>query len=272
MQSGKLEDYVNCCQAFAEKYELSNLPAMREVERTVLGCDYGGTSWTTIAQAQQIIEVLKLAPGVHLLDVGAGSGWPGLFLANESGCDVTLLDMPVNALVKASARATNDGIANRVGTVAASGTALPFASDAFDYISHSDVLCCLPEKVEMLSECRRVSTSGGQMLFSVIALAENLDMKDYDRVIAAGPPFVEAPGTYAEIIARTGWEISDRFDVTDDHRESLRKLVEACKTNAAMSDAIGTDAVEQTSRHRREQIAVIDAGLMKRDVYVVRAV
>ena len=263
---------MNCCQAFAEKYELSNLPAMHEVERTVLGCDYGGTSWTTLAQAQQIIGLLNLAPGDHLLDVGAGSGWPGLFLASESGCDVTLLDMPVNALVKACARATNDGIEQQVGAIAASGTALPFASDVFSYISHSDVLCCLPEKIEMLRECRRVSTSGGQMLFSVIALAENLDMKDYDRVIAVGPPFVETPGSYPEILDHTGWEISDRFDVTDDHLESLRKLVEACETNAAMSEAIGTDAVEHTSRHRREQIAVIDAGLMKRDVYVVRAV
>lgn len=28
-------------------YELSRLPAMRRVEESVLGCDYGGTSWTT---------------------------------------------------------------------------------------------------------------------------------------------------------------------------------------------------------------------------------
>ena len=66
-------------------YEVSSLPAMREVERTVLGCDYGGTSWTTSNQATQIIELLELKPGLHLLDIGAGSGWPGLYLADAGG-------------------------------------------------------------------------------------------------------------------------------------------------------------------------------------------
>lgn len=272
MQSKELEDYANCCRTFAEKYEVSSLPAMREVERSVLGCDYGGTSWTTTDQAQQIIRLLKLGSGDHLLDIGAGSGWPGLYLASESGCEVTLLDMPVNALQKASERAEIDGIGERVGAVAASGAALPFANASFDFISHSDVMCCLPDKVEMLNECRRVATKGAQMLFSVIAIPEDLDKQDYERVITVGPPFVEAPGTYPEILDRTGWEIDDRFDVTDDHRSSLRKLVEACETSTELSDAIGSDVVRQTREHRLEQIALIDAGLMKRDVYVVSAI
>jgi len=63
----KLED---CCQAFAASYEVSNLPAMRGVERTTLGCDYGGTSWTTRTQASQIAEMLSLRPGLKLLDAG----------------------------------------------------------------------------------------------------------------------------------------------------------------------------------------------------------
>jgi SAM-dependent methyltransferase len=166
--------FDDCCQAFAESYEVSNLPAMREVERSVLGCDYGGTSWTTSAQAQQIVELLNLQPGQHVLDIGAGSGWPGLYLADTSGCAVTLLDLPVNALAKARERAREDGIDDRVITVAASGAALPFADDSFEAISHSDVLCCLPEKIEMLEECRRVATDGANMLFSVIAVAPQL--------------------------------------------------------------------------------------------------
>ena len=70
---------------FAGSYERSRLPAVRELERNVLGCDYGGTSWTTRAQAEHIAESLTLRPGVQLLEVGAGSGWPGLFLASLTG-------------------------------------------------------------------------------------------------------------------------------------------------------------------------------------------
>jgi protein-L-isoaspartate O-methyltransferase len=39
-------------------------------------------------------SLLGLDPTVRLLDVGAGSGWPALYLAKISGCDVTMSDIP----------------------------------------------------------------------------------------------------------------------------------------------------------------------------------
>ena len=71
---------------FAGSYERSRLPALRELERNVLGCDYGGTSWTTRVQVDHIAESLELTPGLQLLEVGSGSGWPGLFLGRITQC------------------------------------------------------------------------------------------------------------------------------------------------------------------------------------------
>ena len=263
--------FDDCCQAFAASYEVSNLPAMREVERTVLGCDYGGTSWTTSAQADQIVDLLDLQPNVHILDIGAGSGWPGLYLADTSGCEVTLLDLPVNALAKARERARRDGIDDRVIAIAASGAALPFADSSFEAISHSDVLCCLPEKVEMLEECRRIATDDANMLFSVIAVAPQLSDADRDRAIEAGPPFVDAPNGYAELLADCGWRVIRRFDATSDHRNSLNALVEAFQTSATLSDALGRDVVSEARERRLEQIAAIDAGLLVREIFFATA-
>ena len=42
--------------------------------------------------------MLRLGPGVRYLDVGAGSGWPGLFFGRITGCDVTLVDVPLEGL------------------------------------------------------------------------------------------------------------------------------------------------------------------------------
>lgn len=263
--------YDDCCQAFAASYEVSNLPAMREVERKVLGCDYGGTSWTTTAQAAQITELLDLQPGLHVLDIGAGSGWPGLYLADTSGCDVTLLDLPANALAKARERARSDGIDDRVIAVVASGAALPFADSSFEAISHSDVLCCLPEKVEMLKECRRVASAGANMLFSVIAIAPQLGDDDRHRAIEAGPPFVDAPNGYAESLAECGWLVIERFDATSDHRNSLCELVKAFETSSALSETLGQDVVKDAREHRLDQIAVIDAGLLVREIFFATA-
>ncbi len=263
--------FEGCCEVFAASYEVSNLPAMREVERTVLGCDYGGTSWTTSAQATQIVEMLCLRQGLKLLDIGAGSGWPGLFLADSSGCEISLLDLPVSALAKAIKRARSDGIDDRVDAIAASGSALPFGNACFDVISHSDVLCCMPEKSEMLMECRRIATDRAKMLFSVIAVVRDLPVADHRRAVDAGPPFVDAPNSYVDLLEECGWQLIERIDATAEHRESLSALVKAFDDSADLSVALGVDVVSEARKRRQEQIAVIDAGMLVREIFVATA-
>jgi SAM-dependent methyltransferase len=263
--------FEDCCQVFAESFETSNLPAMLAVERTVLGCDYGGTSWTTRRQAEQITDSLELCPGTRLLDIGAGSGWPGLWLADNADCHVTLVDLPANALVRAQQRACRDGIEGRVDTVAGSGATLPFRDCSFGAINHSDVLCCLPEKREMLRECRRVASDGANMLFSVIAISPRLPHTDHRRAIEVGPPFVEAPGDYADLLSETDWRLVDRKDVTAEYRKCLRVLVDAFDGNVELCDALGADVVSESRGHRLEQVAAVDAGLLCREIFVAAA-
>ena len=76
---------------FGKEYRLAQAKIMREIERKVCRCDYGGTSWTTCHEARPAGELLQLGPGKRLLEVGAGSGWPGLYLAGTTGCDVILV-------------------------------------------------------------------------------------------------------------------------------------------------------------------------------------
>jgi hypothetical protein len=83
---------------FEQSYSNLQSAVMLSIERQVCGCDYGGNSWTTRDEAQRIGAMLGLGPGVRLLDVGAGSGWPGLYLAEQSGCDLALIDLPLSGL------------------------------------------------------------------------------------------------------------------------------------------------------------------------------
>ncbi len=256
---------------FAGCYERSRLPEMRKLERDVLGCDYGGTSWTTRAQADHIAESLALGPGIRLLEVGSGSGWPGLFLGGETGCDVTLLDIPVNALKLANERAIDDGLADLVNVVAASGTALPFEDASFDRLSHSDVLCCLPEKLDMLLECRRVANKGALMHFSVILPAANLTSSEYQEAIDVGPPFTDAPDGYEPFLNESCWQIVDRLDVSSDYRRTLQTLVEGMSHNVPEMKKVFGDEFEGHRQHREDQIALIRRGVLKREVFVTSA-
>jgi hypothetical protein len=61
-------------RCFTRDYELGRSPAVRDLERSVLGCDYGATSWTTRDEAGTVADLLGLRPSMRLLDVGAGAG------------------------------------------------------------------------------------------------------------------------------------------------------------------------------------------------------
>ncbi len=135
------EDEAALRERFSARYRVVGADVIREIERRVFDTDYGVTSWTTRLQAIDFAGHLAVGPGDWLLDLGSGAGWPGLFLADTTGCQVTLTDVPIEGLVVAQGRAAIDGLAQRCTSVSAAGEALPFREGVFDAISHSDVLC-----------------------------------------------------------------------------------------------------------------------------------
>ena len=255
---------------FSGNYERSYLPAVKALEREVLGCDYGGTSLTTRGQVSGIVSALSLDSSSRLLEVGCGAGWPGLYLSRTTGCNVTLLDMPLIALQQAAERALRDDMVKQVRLVNGSGTALPFAAESFDCISHSDVLCCLPDKLEMLKECRRVVTTGGRMHFSVIRPSDGLSPSDYQQAAKTGPPFVDVPEGYDRLLEEAGWLVVERVDVSREYGSSLKKLAAALKRNTpALQEAFGADELRVLWQHRTAQCDLVRLGTLQRVAYSV---
>ena len=128
-------------ERFDQRYGAGQNEATVALEREVIGGDYGANSYTTREQADALVERLELARSHRLLDIGAGRGWPGLYLSKRSGCRVVLTDLPVVALNEAGRRARKDRVAKRSECVVAGGSDLPFRPRSFDAVVHSDVLC-----------------------------------------------------------------------------------------------------------------------------------
>lgn len=126
---------------FAERYAGEAAEVVRAVEEVVIGGDWGANGYTTRAEADRLGVLLGLDAGSSLLDLGAGRGWPGLYLAAATGCRVTLTDVPMEGLRHAVARARAEGVSARAVAVAASARRLPFRVGAFDAVVHTDVLC-----------------------------------------------------------------------------------------------------------------------------------
>ncbi len=256
---------------YAKYAEFGRSVAMRDLERSVCGCDYGSTSWTTRREAERIAQLLELRPTARLLDVGAGSGWPGLYLAQLTGCNVVLVDLPLAALRIALERATADCMFQHCGVVAADGAALPFKDASFDALSHSDVLCCTPDKLGVLRACRRVAREGARTAFTVIALAPSLADSERQIAIASGPTFVDVPNDYAVLLGQSGWYLQERMDLTAEFLQSMRTELEGMQARAdALAKVFGSDAFAERMRRRQATIAAVDVGLLRRELFVAQ--
>jgi ubiquinone/menaquinone biosynthesis C-methylase UbiE len=128
-------------QRFADRYREDRTGVVRQIEQAVIGGDWGANGYTTMRQADQLIAELRLGPGVRLLDLGAGRGWPGLYLAVRTGCQVVLTDVPIVGLRQAMDRAEAEDVTEKAPAVVSSARALPFRSCTFDAVVHTDVLC-----------------------------------------------------------------------------------------------------------------------------------
>jgi protein-L-isoaspartate O-methyltransferase len=135
---GKRQDEI--LKRFTERYSADRPPALQAVEREAIGAVVGANGYTTVAQAEHLLDVLSLQPGTRLLDIGAGRGWPGLYLADRSGCRAVVTDIPRPAIAAAYSRVQDLGLTGRCQATLASGSSLPFRNASFDAVVHADAL------------------------------------------------------------------------------------------------------------------------------------
>ena len=135
---GKRQDEI--LKGFTERYSTGASPALNAVERRAIGAVVGANGYTTVAQAERLLTVLDLEPGKRLLDIGAGRGWPGLYLSQRSGCRVVITDIPRPAIAAACVQAEQLALIGQCDFALASGSSLPLRNATFDAIVHTDTL------------------------------------------------------------------------------------------------------------------------------------
>ncbi len=270
---------MGCCtpaeraasERFGDAYHRSTLPVMLKIEREVFGGDYGGNSWTTKEQANLIAELMQLGPNSKFADLGAGSGWPAIHIAKATGSHAALFDLPDISVRIAQERAITEGLSDCVTAHVADAAELPVDDGTYDAISHSDLLCCLVRKEDVLKECRRVVRGGGCMVFTVVLVPKGLKPADLDRAIANGPEFVDAPADYPTLLDRSGWRIDQKIDLTAEFLSTCTRQLQADRMyRGELVDVMGEEETDARIENWRCKAEAIREGLLTRELFSCR--
>lgn len=150
----------------------------------------------------RLVGDARLRPGLHVLDLGSGTGYPAILAAQTVGVDgsVVGIDLAEQMLAVAERKATRLGLHNvtfKVGDV----TTLPFESASFDAVTSRFCLMFLPEIPKAAVEIARVLRPGAWVAAAVWSAPENnpsigLSMAAVKQVIDLPPPDPMAPGIF----------------------------------------------------------------------------
>jgi cyclopropane fatty-acyl-phospholipid synthase-like methyltransferase len=171
---------------FDRTYGATQVELSREIREAAFGEDIGQFSWTTADEHRRFQAGLGLENGSHVLDVACGSGGPALFMARETGCRVTGVDIHEGGVATANEAAAQQGLGERAHfLVQDARLPLPFEDATYDAIISIDSINHVFDRAPMFAEWRRVLQPGGRLLYT-------------DAVVVTGPLRRE------EMLARSG--------------------------------------------------------------------
>lgn len=252
-------------------YAVGEHPVAREVELRTLGSDFGGNGYATLAEVRGLGGILELGSGRWLLDVGAGQGWPGLYLARRTGCTVVLTDVPLEGLVTATHRATREGLGARAWALAAGGPMLPLRPATFDGVVHTDVLCCLRPKLATLRATFRALRPGARTAFSVIFPSPGLSAARARQAIEAGPPHCGLRTSYPSLLRSAGFVEIEERDLTPEYLATAARRLEVTEQLADdLVRMLGRRDYDEMHAERRITVAAVADGLLRRSLFVAR--
>ena len=127
------------------------------------------------------IEALELAPGDHLLEIGAGTA----LMAPQypSNCRVTGIDLSEKMLRKGRSRIDKMALTN-FDLLQMDGTNLAFGDSQFDKVLAAYFLTVVRDPVAAISEMKRVCKRGGCILFINHFMSKNPAVASLEKVVS----------------------------------------------------------------------------------------
>ena len=203
---------------FDRSYRASPDELSREIRAAAFGEDIGQFSWTTADEHRRFQRQLGIDSESHVLDVACGSGGPALFMARETGCRVTGIDIHADGVEAANVAAEREALGDRAAfLVHDAREPLLFEDEMFDAVVSIDSINHVFGRGPMFAEWVRVLRPGGRVLYTdAVVVTGQLTREE---VLARSPSmgeFVFTPyGADEPLLHEAGFVDVEIEDVTD---------------------------------------------------------
>lgn len=119
------------------------------------------------ATVERIADCLKdMSNNTKVLDIGAGYGGAGRYLAKRFGCHTTCLNLSEAQNARNRKLTAEQGLQEKVAVVHGNFEDLPFDAKQFDVVWSQDAILHSGNRVKVLQEVARVLKPGGQFIFT----------------------------------------------------------------------------------------------------------
>jgi SAM-dependent methyltransferase len=199
------------------------------VRRETYGEDLGQTSWMTAPEWLGFADKLGIGASSNVLEVGSGSGGPGVYLALQRGCRLTGVDLNEHGVRNATALAEARGVADRVRfqTVDASRP-LPFPDASFDVVMSNDAMCHIQGRGDVLRDWHRVLRPGGRAFFTdALVITGIVSHEEIATRSSIGFYLFAPPGENERLLTAAGFTLLGVEDVTQNAADLARRRHDA---------------------------------------------
>jgi ubiquinone/menaquinone biosynthesis C-methylase UbiE len=135
-----IPDLEDVFERQARRYDRP-LGTWAELEKKAFGQAVGSNGYTILAEAEELAYLSEAKVAGPVLDLGTGRGWPGWLIAEHVERNLVAIDVPMAGLQHAREAFAARDLSLRTQVIAADGMALPFASETFSSVVHTDVFC-----------------------------------------------------------------------------------------------------------------------------------
>lgn len=225
-----------------------------DVVALLLGSSYhpGGRDLTRRLAVSACLE-----PGERVLDVASGAGESAMVLARGFRVPVRGVDLSVDLVRRANARASEEGWAPAVTFEVGDAERLPVEDDAVDVVLCECALCTFPDKRTAVREFARVLAPGGRlMLADVVAQTEELpaELVSFSSRVACLADALPLDG-YLPLLEEAGL----RVRTLEHHDDALTTMALEVDERLAGLEAVGVAAGLDVAYARRIATSAVQA-------------